>query len=339
MQPLNPNSVPQGGKGGVGGQVANPMPGRVTGPTMDQQVGGQSMAPQGVLSPQGDFNVNDAAAAGLQQGMLGTQSAMAGPNIGQFQNPYQEQVTNNTMNDLERQRQMQMNNIGASASAAGAFGGSRHGVAEALTNEGFAQQGANAFGQLNHQGFNTALGAAQNQQGMQMAGSAQMANMGNQAFNTSQAITNQQSQQGLQAQAMQQQLIDAARGGFSQYTNSPTNALNTNLQALGASQTGQQTQTQSSSPGLFDYLSIGAGLFASDPRLKENVVSIGVIKGIPFYEWDWNERGLEVASPSQPTTGVMADELQAIYPDLVTRGDDGYLRVDYAALGGVLSEG
>lgn len=308
MMPVNPN--PQGGKGGVGGQQP--------------------------VTPSANFNVNNAAAGGLEQALQGTQSAMAGPNIGAFQNPYSQQVTDNTLNDLERQRQMQMNSIGASASAAGAFGGSRHGVAEAQTNEGFARQGANASGLLNHQGFNTALGAGQNQQGMQLSGAAQLGALGNQAFNTSQAITGQQAQQGLQQQALQQQLIDAARGGFSQYVNSPTNALNTNLQALGASQTGQQTQTQSSNPGLFDYLSIGAGLFASDPRLKENIQPLGDYKGIPFYSWDWNERGEEIADPSQPTFGVMADELKAIYPDLVTRGEDGYLRVDYAALDGVL---
>lgn len=309
---LNPNPNPTGGKGGMGGQ-------------------------QPIQARQG-FDVNTAAAGGLDHAMQGTQDAMAGPNIGAFQNPYTQQVTDNTLNDLERQRQMQMNDIGASASAAGAFGGSRHGVAEALTNEGFARQGANASGLLNHQGFNTALGAAQNQQGVQMAGAGQLGALGNQAFNTSQAITNQQSQQGLQAQAMQQQLIDAARGSFAQYTNAPTNALNTNLAALGASQTGQQTETKSSNPGLFDYLSIGAGLFASDPRLKENVVPLGDVKGIPFYSWDWNEEGEKIADASQPTIGVMADELKAIYPDLVTRGDDGYLRVDYAALDGVLGE-
>jgi len=93
--------------------------------------------------------------------------AAAGPNINQFMNPYTSAVTNTTMQDLERQRQMQMNDIGAQATRANAFGGSRHGVAEALTNQGFAQQGANTFANLNQQGFNTALTAAQNQQNVQ----------------------------------------------------------------------------------------------------------------------------------------------------------------------------
>lgn len=316
MLPANQTTGPaSGGKGGIGGAQPN----------------------AAGLAPTAGFNVNQAAAGGLEQGMLGTQAAMAGPNIGQFQNPYTSQVTNNTMNDLERQRQMQMNQIGASASAGGAFGGSRHGVAEAMTNEGFARQGANAFGQLNHQGFNTALGAAQNQQGFQLQGAGQMANLGNQAFNTSQAITQQQGQQGLQQQGMQQALIDAAKQQFSNYAGAPNAALGTNLAALGASQTGQQTQTQSSSPGLFDYLSLGAGLFASDPRLKENITPIGDIAGIPFYTWDWNDKGLEIADPSQPTVGVMANELQRTHPHLVERGADGYLRVDYAALDGELN--
>jgi hypothetical protein len=33
-----------------------------------------------------------------------------------------------------------------------------------------------------------------------------------------------------------------------------------------------------------------------------------------------------------PRSGVIADELREIHPDLVIRGDDGYLRVDYAGL-------
>ena len=128
--------------------------------------GGQQYSP--MQPTQQPFNVNQAAAGGLQQAMQGTQAAMQGPNIGQFMNPYTQQVTQNTLADLERQRQMQMNTMGAQASSAGAFGGSRHGVAEALTNEGFARQGAQAFGNLQQQGFNTALQAAQNQQQLQM---------------------------------------------------------------------------------------------------------------------------------------------------------------------------
>ena len=201
------------------------------------------------------FNVNQAAAGGLQQAMQGTQQAMQGPNINQFMNPYTQQVTQNTLADLERQRQMQMNTMGAQASSAGAFGGSRHGVAEALTNEGFARQGAQAFGNLQQQGFNTALGAAQNQQQMQMGGAAQTGALAGQAFNTGQAIQDKQERQGLLQQGMQQALIDAAIQQYAGYTGAPMQALSAPLSALGvAQQGGAQTTTDSQKPGLLTYL-------------------------------------------------------------------------------------
>lgn len=307
------------GKGGVSTTPAAP-----TGPAPTQ---GQ-YAP---LSPQGGFNVNQAAAAGLQQAFQGTQQAMAGPNISQFMNPYTSMVTGQTLSDLERQRQMQINELGARATQARAFGGSRQGVAEALTNEAFAREGARTFGNLQQQGFNTALGAAQAQQGLQMGGAAQLGQLGQQAFQTGRQITQDQMQQGLMQQGLQQALIDAARGQFAGYSGAPQAALAAPLAALGAAPVPQST-TSGRSPGLFDYLSLGAGLVASDARLKTNVEKIGTESGHNIYSWDWNEAGKRIADPAQPKVGVMAQELQETHPHLVQIGPDGFLRVDYKGL-------
>lgn len=285
------------------------------------------------LAPQGNFNVNQAAAGGLQQAMQGTQRAMAGPNIGQFMNPYTSMVTGQALGDLERQRQMAVNTTGAQATQAGAFGGSRHGVAEALTNEGFARQGAQTFGNLQQQGFNTALGAAQAQQGLQMGGAAQLGQLGQQAFGTGQAIQQQQMQQGLMQQGLQQALIDAARGQYAGFTGAPQQALALPLAALGATPN-QSTTTQSKNPGLFDYLSLGASAAAgfSDIRLKKDIKLLGKESGHNVYSWEWTDEGKRIADPSQPKVGVMAQELQETHPHLVKLGADGFLRVDYSGL-------
>ena len=88
-----------------------------------------------------------------------------------------------------------------------------------------------------------------------LGAASQMGQLGQQAFNTSQAITNQQLQQGTLQQALQQQLIDAARGQYAGFTNAPTASLNAPLAALGATpQT--STTTQSQQPGLFNWLSL-----------------------------------------------------------------------------------
>ena len=249
-----PSPPMSGGKGGGSGEMPRAMPS----PAPSTQYSPMAAPAQ---APAQGFNVNQAAAGGLQQAFQGTQRAMQAPNIGQFMNPYTRQVTQNTLADLERQRQMQMNTLGAQASGARAFGGSRHGVAEALTNEAFARQGAQAFGNLQQQGFNTALQAAQAQQGRQMAGAAQLGQLGQQAFGTGQAIQQQQAQQGLLQQGIQQALIDAAKQQYAGYTGAPAAALNAPLAALGVAQKGGASETvKSQDPGLFSYLQLGAGM-------------------------------------------------------------------------------
>ena len=202
--------------------------------------------PNNVASPVGS-NVSETSANLYNQ-------AASGPNIGQFMNPYTSMVTGTAMQDLERQRQMATNDIGASATRAGAFGGSRHGVAEALTNQGFAQHGANLFGNLQQQGFNTALNAAQNQQNIQ-------SNLAGQGFGFGQAISNQQWQQGEATRALNQQLIDAAKGQYGGFTGAPANSLQALLAGTGAANMGQQTQTTTKKPGLMDYLTAGFSIF------------------------------------------------------------------------------
>ena len=220
------------GKGGIGGAPAAPAP---AAPRPAQ------FAP---LTPQGPFNVNQASAAALQQALQGTQRAIGDTGM------YTSMVTGQTLADLERQRQMQQNQIAAQASRAGAFGGSRHGVAEALTNEAFARQGAQTFGNLQ-------LG----QQQARMQGAAQMGQLGQQAFNIGQSIQQQQAQQGLLQQGIQQALIDAARQQYAGYTGAPAQSLQAPLAALGiAQQGGASTTTKSANPGLFSYLQI-PGLF------------------------------------------------------------------------------
>jgi hypothetical protein len=194
--------------------------------------------------PQAGQNVFQQAA-----GVYG--QALQGPNIAQFANPFQQQVINRTMGDIGTAQQLAQNQMGAQATAARAFGGSRHGVADAQTNAGFAKQFADTSANLNMQGFNTALGAAQNQQQMQ----SQLAGQG---FGFGQALNQQQAQQGQQQQAMMQALIDAAKAQYGGFTGAPAQSLQLPMAALGASNMGQQSQTQSRKPGLFDYLTLGA---------------------------------------------------------------------------------
>ena len=176
-------------------------------------------------------------------------AAAQGPNIQAFQNPYTQQVVDTTMQDMERGRVMAMNQLGAQATQAGAFGGSRHGVAEAETNRGYFDTLGRTMAGLRSDGFNTAMQNAFENQDMQ-------SRLAGQGFGFGLDLNQQQIQQGaLQQQAMQN-LINAARTQYMGFTGAPAAGVNLMNQALAAIPGGGgSSQTSSSSPGLLGILS------------------------------------------------------------------------------------
>ncbi|EQC45504.1 tail fiber domain-containing protein [Bacteriovorax sp. Seq25_V] len=77
----------------------------------------------------------------------------------------------------------------------------------------------------------------------------------------------------------------------------------------------------------------GATNCTSDRRLKDNIVHIPYaldkIRNINGVEFDWNEDSL---SPGKHSIGVIAQEIQKVFPTAVIENADGYLSVDYAVL-------
>ena len=193
--------------------------------------------------------------ASAYRGALGaTGAAMSGEGVQRAMNPYIREVTQRTLGDLERQRQMQSMTTAAQAQKAGAFGGSRHGVADSLTNEAFARQAADTAANLNMQGYNTAQSAL-------MQGAAQLGSLSNLGFGFGQKIAEQQSGQGALQQALIQQLINAAQAQYSGFTGAPNAAIQLPLAAAGAGNMGQQTTTESKQPGLLDWAALAATAF------------------------------------------------------------------------------
>ena len=133
--------------------------------------GAQYQAPQ-VQS--GMYNPAMAEAAQINPGQLPFLSAPNGlEQLRQYMNPYTADVTNTTLNDLNRQTQQQLVNDAQNATADNAFGGTRQAVADALTNEAAQRTAASTLANLNNQGFNTASGLLQNNQGMGLQAGAQ----------------------------------------------------------------------------------------------------------------------------------------------------------------------
>jgi hypothetical protein len=114
-----------------------------------QMVGGFGGGPAAMSGATG-YGASDVTAA---------QANMA--DIGQYMNPYTQNVTRNTLADLEIGRQNAVRQIAQQAGAAKAFGGSRQGVAEAQTNIGFGTEAGKLLAQLNEQAYNSAMNAQQ----------------------------------------------------------------------------------------------------------------------------------------------------------------------------------
>lgn len=206
------------------------------------------------------------AAAGTIAGGMYNPDMLRNTNYQPYMNPFTSNVINRTMGDMNRSRNMALNDLGASATAARAFGGSRHGVAEAETNRNFFNQAGNMAAGLRNQGYQNAQNAAMFDIGNQMAANqnrlgaaAQLAGIGSQQFGMGQAANQGLMQQGALQQAMQQQVIDAGRSQYEGYTGAPGNSLQYPLAGLSAAPP-VQTQTTTKSPGLFDFLSLGMGL-------------------------------------------------------------------------------
>ena len=216
--------------------------------------------------------------------------------MNQYLNPYKDQVVNSTVDRMRDERNNQLNQVRGQAAQAGAFGGARQGLVESQVYDNSQQNIGNAIGQMNNQGFMQAaqlgqsrIGQMQNagqgfaglgaqgdaydmqlnqldmqnrQMGMQAAqgqlGAAQQGlNMGN-------TINQNQMQAGSQQQALNQQVLGQANDQYGQYANQPGQSLQMLLAGLTGNPLSQNTTTtQTSTPGLLDYLSQAAGLGSS----------------------------------------------------------------------------
>jgi len=104
-------------------------------------------------------------AAGLGQRQFAPYAEYNLGMVQKYMNPYENQVVQNTLADIERARQGQISAEGARATAAGAFGGTRQAVTRSLVDEAALRNAGNLAAQLRQGGFAQAqnLGLAQQQ--------------------------------------------------------------------------------------------------------------------------------------------------------------------------------
>ena len=233
-------------------------------------------APGGQTTPP---NINSLAAQGIQGAGMGTAQgmgytplatgALTQAQLDPYMNPYTTSVIDAQQADVLRGANIGLDQLGAQAQMAKAFGGSRHGVAMSEMGRGVGEiMGQQAAG-LRQANFAQAQEAARQDQlanqaidiqgaGLRLGASGQLGDVSNLGFNMGQTVNQNLATQGAMQQALQQAVFDASAQKYGQYTGHPAQGLSYLNAALGVTPQGENTQTLTKQPGLFDYLTLAA---------------------------------------------------------------------------------
>ena len=235
-----------------------------------------------------------------QQSIAGTSQLFAPTDLSAYTNPFQQQVIDTTIAEINRQGDLARNRLAAQGVGAGAFGGSRFGIQSAELDRNLADSRARALAQLNAQNYGQALQSAQsafeNQQrrqqqqsqlyggiaGLYGALGQQQAGIGGQQLGAAQAqqsaglrdISTLQSL-GQEQQRQQQAELDALRANQQRQLYEPYSRiafLSDIYKGAPSTQTilGSQVQPSAPSPSAFQQIAgVGTGLLGTAAAAKQ----------------------------------------------------------------------
>jgi len=260
----NYNSIPPGG----GTPGYSHYPGGVlttSGGTPERVFGAEGFTPGKSNGPPNNMynQVVDTlgqAKTGMTNAMNYQPTAFNQENLNQYMNPYTNEVIDRSLNNLEDARQRAIQNMQTQAVGAGAYGGSRHGVADSLTNEVYADRAGDLASNLNMQNYNQAMNQFNNQNAMglnvaqnQMAGAGALSGLANMGFGMANILDDKAYNRSETQRMLQQALVDKAQQQFGGFTGAGQQGLSALLSSLGIIPAqGEQTTTQDH--GLFDYI-------------------------------------------------------------------------------------
>lgn len=181
-------------------------------------------------------------------------------NINSYLNPYYDQVINAALGRLGTQEQMALNQIGDSAIAAGAFGGSRHGIVEGVTRGEFGKAAGELAGNLGMQSFESAADRAFRDQVTSAQG---LTGLGGQYYNIGNDIIDRQMNQGTLQQQLMQAILGSADNTFQGLLQNPYQMIDLFNAVLASDPRRANVQgTTQSRPGLLDIASAGLQAWA-----------------------------------------------------------------------------
>ena len=189
--------------------------------------------------------------------MMGQQAAgLRQANYGQAQQAAMQDIMNQYNADLANQQ----------AGLQGQLANQSTGLQAGLANQQTGMQGqlANQQAQLQAQLANQGVDLSGAQHRLGAAG--QLGNLSNIGFGMGQQVNQNLQTQGAMQQALQQAVFDAAGQKYKEYTGHPAQGLQYMQNALGTGvYSTPNTVTSTKTPGLFDYLTLGASMKAGQP--------------------------------------------------------------------------
>lgn len=246
-------------------------------------------------------------------------------------NPYLESAISAAVRPQQASLTQALQQVGSAAQQQGAYGGSRQGIAEALSLEKGQQAISDTVSKMGsaaydsgQQTFRTALGLAPAVQAMQTSPGTTLTSVGAAQEDRAQATSDYNASKAAYD-------ADAQKRALESYANIVLN------------QGGSQATTKSSVPQT-DTTAQNAGLALmaymaytmSDKRLKKNVRNIEnaceAIREMSGVLFTYTSTGIHSA-------GVIAQEQEDVTPELVVTTPEGYKAVNYGGLGAYFIEG
>jgi hypothetical protein len=256
-----------------------------------------------------------------QLGAIGAQTFDAAA-AQQYMNPYENQVIQSALADVQRGYQGQQRNLATSAIGSGAFGGGREGVERAILGSEFQKNIGDVSGRLRQAGFESGaarfaqdrasqLGAAQAQIGALGGAATGLAQMGATGRGIEQANLVEAYRDFVEGQGYEMGQVQQVIGALS---GAP-------IRTYGEERSGYTGQViGGASP--FGQILGAYTAYNSDIRMKENINKIGVSpSGVNIYSFTYK-------GDNKTYQGVMAHQV----PHASIVNDEGYLMVDYNKL-------
>jgi hypothetical protein len=269
-----------------------------------------------------------------------TPGALANTNLSPYMNPYTQNVINATLPIMTQGLQQNLIGNANQASMANAFGGSRQGIQQGVTQAQGALNMAQMAQQLNQANFGQAqtgaMGDINNQlaaatanqnaylqnKGLQNQAAGGLASLGGLLNQNNAQNYMMQSSAGQQQQQQAQNQINANMQKFNQAWNYPGSQLGVLQSALGMTPYGQtqttsgQTTTSAQTDPMMaglGILQLAGGLFSSDKEEKTDVKKLGKVGDVPMYAYRY--KGDPKTYPK--VVGPMAQDIQKLDPSQV----------------------